>query len=508
MKKILSILLTVFVLFGLVACASTPAADGDAGIKVFMVGDSTVASFNDPYYYPRYGYGTKLGDYLEGVEVVNYALSGRSSKSFLVEENYTKLQNEIKKGDFLIIGFGHNDEKTETARYTNPVLDEKDPTSFQYHLYEKYIKLALDAKATPILATPIVRRSPKGEYTGSVIHQTKTEGDYVGGDYAQAIRDLGKKYKITVIDLTTITKELYETVGPEVTLKYHAWLTHKPDSVDNTHLNAYGASVVAYNIAKELAASKNKLGKYVKQGIVEPVEVLVLDKNPSYVIPKYETPTASDKSAYWVTSEPWRGTVFGDCGGAEKINPEKGMFEITENGKTISMRSGTSDGTSVGKIASSSDGIAFYFQMLPIDKDFEFSATATVKFAANNNQVAFGLMARDDVYFDKFDNSIKSDYVVAGAIGLASTPWNGSFQRASAALVKNPASVEAKPAAGTTVDLKLIKKGNEYTMIYGNEAPVTVVAELNDVDKENIFVGLFTSRCIGVDYTNVNLIVK
>ena len=117
-------------------------------------------------------------------------------------------------------------------------------------------------------------------------------------------------------------------------------------------------------------------------------------------------------------------------------------------------------------------------------------------------------MARDDVYFDKFDNSIKSDYVVAGAIGLASTPWNGSFQRASAALVKNPASVEAKPAAGTTVDLKLIKKGNEYTMIYGNEAPVTVVAELNDVDKENIFVGLFTSRCIGVDYTNVKLIVK
>ena len=52
------------------------------------------------------------------------------------------------------------------------------------------------------------------------------------------------------------------------------------------------------------------------------------------------------------------------------------------------------------------------------------------------------------------------------------------------------------------------KKGNEYTMIYGNEAPVTVVAELNDVDKENIFVGLFTSRCIGVDYTNVKLIVK
>lgn len=508
MKKIVSILVAVLMIFGLVACASTPAASGSSGTKVFMVGDSTVSSFNDPYYYPRYGYGTKMGDYLQGVEVVNYALSGRSSKSFINEMNYRKLKNEIKKGDFLIIGFGHNDEKTDGERYTNPLTDETDPNSFKYYLYEKYIKLAKNAKATPILATPIVRRSPVGEYVGSVIHQTKDEGEYKGGDYAQAIRDLGAKYKVTVIDLTKITKELYEKVGVEGSLKYHAWLKHKPDSVDNTHLNTYGASVVAYNIAKEIAGTKNKLAKFVKKDIVEPVEVLVLEKNPYYVIPKYETPSATEKSAWWVTSDPWRGTVFGDCGGPEKMAPDAGFYELKENGKTISMRSGLSDGSSVGKIASSSDGILFYFQMLPRNKDFELKATATVKFNAKNNQVSFGLMARDDVYFDKFDNSIKSDYVATGALGLASEKWNSSFTRMSGALTKNPASVEAKPAAGTTVDLTLSKKGNEYTLTYGNEAPVTVTAELNEVDKDNIFVGLYTVRCVAVDFTNVSLTVK
>ena len=92
------------------------------GKKIYVVGDSTFSSFSDPYYYPRYGIGTKLQDYLnpKKVEVINLAMSGRSSKSFLTEANYKTLVQNIKKGDYLVIGFGHNDEKTEEARYTNP----------------------------------------------------------------------------------------------------------------------------------------------------------------------------------------------------------------------------------------------------------------------------------------------------------------------------------------------------------------------------------------------------
>ena len=59
---------------------------------LWVVGDSTLSSFYDKYYYPRYGYGTKLGCYLNSkVQVNNLALSGRSSLSFTKEENYLSL---------------------------------------------------------------------------------------------------------------------------------------------------------------------------------------------------------------------------------------------------------------------------------------------------------------------------------------------------------------------------------------------------------------------------------
>ena len=123
------------------------------GKKIFVVGDSTLSSFSDAYYMPRYGYGTRLQDYLDSkkVEVINLAMSGRSSKSFTTEANYQTLKNNIKKGDFLIIGFGHNDEKAEEARYTNPNGSKEEAGSFKNSLYENYVKLALDKKATPIL---------------------------------------------------------------------------------------------------------------------------------------------------------------------------------------------------------------------------------------------------------------------------------------------------------------------------------------------------------------------
>ena len=53
---------------------------------LWVVGDSTLSPFNDKFYYPRYGYGTMLNQYLDNtIEVKNLALSGRSSKSFLSE---------------------------------------------------------------------------------------------------------------------------------------------------------------------------------------------------------------------------------------------------------------------------------------------------------------------------------------------------------------------------------------------------------------------------------------
>jgi len=246
---------------------------------LYLVGDSTVSSFHDSYYFPRYGYGTQLYRYFEGLNIINLALPGRSSKSFIKETNYIFLEQNIKEGDFLIISFGHNDEKQDKLRYTNPVLSLEDTTSFKYYLYSFYIKLAIDHKAIPILVTPIVRRNPFGIYTGSFIHCIEGTADYPGGDYSESIRSLGELLKTTVIDLTQRTKDLYEKLDNVTTLKYHAWKTEDPESVDNTHLNVFGASVVAYLFSQEIKNTVISLRNYLIPKCVCPKEKDILFPN-------------------------------------------------------------------------------------------------------------------------------------------------------------------------------------------------------------------------------------
>ncbi|AEE17245.1 SGNH/GDSL hydrolase family protein [Treponema brennaborense] len=243
-----------------------------SGVKLYLVGDSTVSPFNDPYYCPRYGYGTKIADYVENIGVVNLALSGRSSKSFTTEANYRVLLDLLKKDDFLMIGFAHNDEKAEAARYTDPNGDKNAVGSFKNSLYENYLKIAFERGAVPILCTPIVRRNAAGIYDGTFIHRTAGVPGFPGGDYAECIRRLGAETGTTVVDLTLLTKSLYERLGPAGTLELHARPGPEIAGVDNTHLNAYGASYVAYLAVRAVGESDNALKKYVRTDRAAPAE--------------------------------------------------------------------------------------------------------------------------------------------------------------------------------------------------------------------------------------------
>ena len=176
---------------------------------IYIVGDSTVSSFKETYLYHRYGWGTQIKTYLkDDIEVKNLALSGRSSLSFLKEDNYRYLTNHIKSGDFLFIGFGHNDEKDDDPeRFTSANLDSNSLGSFKYTLYNYYIKLALDNNATPILCTPIARLDEENLYIGKNIHITNN------GDYKKAIIELSKEKNISCVDLTTYSSNLYKSLG-------------------------------------------------------------------------------------------------------------------------------------------------------------------------------------------------------------------------------------------------------------------------------------------------------
>ncbi|MBO6218247.1 MAG: hypothetical protein J6N81_01550 [Treponema sp.] len=476
--------------------------------RIFIVGDSTASPFNDPYYIPRFGFGTKVQDYLDSSKaaVVNLAVSGRSSTSFISDpgsaKNYDLLKKNIRKGDYLIIAFGHNDEKLEAERYTDPNAGKDDAGSFQNSLYYNYVKLAQDAGATPILVTPIVRMSKTGEYTGSVVHVTTGDEKFPGGDYPEAIRDLGAELKIVVADQTENTKALYEKVGADAK-KFHAMTGSKEASLDTTHLNAYGAAVVAKMLVEDIASKDATFKGFLVANLPEPTYNLEALKNPSYVEPGFGAP--SEKSSVFVTKDPWWGSAFGNIGGATNAsNPEYFGIEETETG--VIMHSGKKDGSKdVGKIASSEDGILFYFQKLPIDKDFTIKATAKVLNFKSNNQVSFGLMARDNVLIDENVAGFNSNYVAAAPLKVKNENWSAGYARIDAALNENEHVVESVPVKDTVVDLSIVKKGSEFTVKYGKEEPVTYEINLGEFDKENMYVGAFTSRNCYVEFTNLSL---
>lgn len=227
----------------------------------FLVGDSTVSSFNDDIFIKRFGYGTKVQDFFDKdkITVINLALSGRSSRSFTTEKNYEVLCKNIKKGDFLLISFGHNDEKNDENRYTNPNGKIHDPTSFKFSLFNNYIKMAKDKGATPILCTPIVRRSSQNTYTGMFVHKTQSTEKFEGGDYGNTIRELAAETNTILIDALEITKDLYFSLGAEKNAAFHAQVTRDKETIDNTHLNEFGAKKIAQLLVTEICKNVPEL---------------------------------------------------------------------------------------------------------------------------------------------------------------------------------------------------------------------------------------------------------
>lgn len=495
---------------------------GDA-VEVFVVGDSTgcdyAANADTSYYYKRVGFGTALSDYFtSNVTVKNLALSGRSSKSFLTESNYQTLLNELGEGDYLLIAFGHNDEKADDAsRYTNPTGGLDDTGSFKYSLYENYIKVAEAKGATPILVTPVVRRTTSDTWSNSSLHIAN------GGDYAQCIRDLGADKSVAVIDNTTLTKDLYTTLTPTESIYLHAWLSSKDSSVDNTHLNNYGAHYVAYMMAQAIKDMNNGLSVSVAD-VAAPVKGEKLIVNPSYVEPDDTDPTGEALiSKYWTTTSPWYGTVFGDIGGQSKLNNEDGSifvnesigkpnFAVTENADgTVNIRMGEPTANSaLGKISGATDAFSLYYQPVDAGSNFELNGTIKVNSVINNNnQVSFGAIMLDTI---KVDNNNKDPYtyVSAGVVKMTetkdavtsdvtgTTAWN-TFSRIDGTLATNADVVTNLPKAGDEINVKIVKVGDKFTATYGD-----TTAEYTVPMTGTMYVGFYATRAADITVSNIS----
>ena len=197
---------------------------------VYYIGDSTVA-FNRIDTYPQQGMSNALGLYLrEGVHLAPHGLNGRSTKSFLDEGAFEAVRSAMSPGDFLLIQFGHNDEKADPARHTEPATTYKENLTF-------FITCAREAGAYPVLITPIARRlfDENGVFL---------PGSH--GAYPQAVRELGAELGVPVADLTAITESYLAQVGDLPSKPWFMW------PKDNTHLKPEGAVIMAGFLAKEL----------------------------------------------------------------------------------------------------------------------------------------------------------------------------------------------------------------------------------------------------------------
>ncbi|MBI5689212.1 MAG: rhamnogalacturonan acetylesterase [Verrucomicrobia bacterium] len=229
------------------------AAAGAPAPRLLLAGDSTMA--NKPLDLPERGWGMALGAFfVDGVEVRNHAMNGRSTKSFIDEGRWDKLLAEVRAGDFVILQFAHNDEKKEDPkRYTDPA------TTFRDNL-RRFIADVRGRSATPILATPVCRR--RFDAGGQLLP--------THGDYPDAVRAVARETQTALLELERATARWLQAAGDEPSRQYFMWIapgTHPkfPDGrKDDTHFVEAGARAVATMAVEEIRAQKLPLAVWLR----------------------------------------------------------------------------------------------------------------------------------------------------------------------------------------------------------------------------------------------------
>ena len=234
-------------------------------VTVFMIGDSTMANKDTTGGKQERGWGMMLQQYFKsGVVVDNHAVNGRSSKSFIDEGRWDVVLSKMKPGDYVIIQFGHNDEKPAADRHTDP------GTTFDANL-RRFVLESRARGGIPILCNAVVRRNFYRQVDSSVddesLRNTTYEDEKVNSDtlidthgaYLQSPRNVARELGVPFIDANRVTHDLEQGMGIEGSRRLHMWFRPgEHPSVpkgrkDNTHYNVYGATVVAGLLAEEIA---------------------------------------------------------------------------------------------------------------------------------------------------------------------------------------------------------------------------------------------------------------
>ena len=224
-------------------------------IVIYLAGDSTMAQKTADKR-PETGWGEMLQQYfdVDKVKIDNRAVNGRSTKSFIAENRWQQIVDALKRGDYVFIEFGHNDEKID-----KPAVYAAPNTEYRNNLI-KFVKDVLDKKATPILLTPVMRR--KFDKDGYL------QGTH--GEYPDVVRNVASELKVPLIDLHRKSETVLKNYGAEKSRMLFLQLKagespNYPNGVeDNTHFSPLGAEEMAKIAVAEIKKLKINLRKYLK----------------------------------------------------------------------------------------------------------------------------------------------------------------------------------------------------------------------------------------------------
>jgi len=247
MKNIISIY-AITLLLSITSCMAQQTT-------IYMIGDSTMANKKDPETNPEHGWGQVLPNYFSSkITIDNRAVNGRSSRSFIGEGRWDSILKTLKKGDYVFIQFGHNDQKFKSPdRYTNP------HATYRHNLI-KYVEETRAKGATPVLFSSIVRRNFNED---GVLIDTH-------GEYPLETRLVALEYKVPFVDLQYLTEHLEESYGVEGSKKLHLHYEagenpyYKEAKHDDTHLSNLGANEIAKLAVSELKMKVPSLDKFIK----------------------------------------------------------------------------------------------------------------------------------------------------------------------------------------------------------------------------------------------------
>ena len=224
-------------------------------LTVWLVGDSTM-SIKEKSAYPETGWGMPFAVFFDSTVSINdVAQNGRSTKSFIDEQRWKYVMDNLHAGDYVLIQFGHNDEvKEKVGRYTTP-------EEFSNNL-DRFVKDVRGKDATPVLITPVARR--KFDSSGNIIDTHR--------QYAQLVRDVAKKDNVAMIDLDKKSMELLQQTGPENSKLFFNYLkpgehpNYPNGKEDDTHFNELGARKMAELVLHEIQDQHLPLAGHVFAG--------------------------------------------------------------------------------------------------------------------------------------------------------------------------------------------------------------------------------------------------